>query len=118
LAGLTLWGTLLLGVAAVQDGVLAPVPLAVLVLTALAAFEIVAPLPGAAARLGAVRAAGARLFDVLDTPPALTARTPAPAPADGGLRIRGLRVRYGPDEPWALDGVDLDVPPGRRIAVV
>jgi ATP-binding cassette subfamily C protein CydC len=119
LAGLTLWGTLLLGVAAVQDGVLAPVPLAVLVLTALAAFEIVAPLPGAAARLGTVRAAGTRLFDVLDTPPALTPRaTAAPAPAGEGLRVRGLRVHYGPAEPWALDGVDLDVPPGRRVAVV
>jgi ATP-binding cassette subfamily C protein CydC len=111
--------TLLLGVAAVRDGTLAPVPMAVLVLTALAAFEIVAPLPGAAARLGTVRAAGARLFDVLDTPPALVPRAAAaPAPAADGLRVRGLRVRYGPDEPWALDGVDLDVPPGRRIAVV
>jgi ATP-binding cassette subfamily C protein CydC len=124
LAGLTLWGTLLLGVAAVRDGVLAPVPLAVLVLTAMAAFEIVAPLPGAAARLGAVRAAGARLFDVLDTPPALRLRpTAQPGPAAPGLsieglRIRGLRVRYAPGEPWALDGVDLDLPPGRRIAVV
>jgi ATP-binding cassette, subfamily C, bacterial CydC len=119
LAGLTLWGTLLLGVAAVRDGTLAPVPLAVLVLTALAAFEIVAPLPGAAARLEAVRAAGARLFDVLDTPPALApSPSPAPAPAGHGLRVRGLRVRYGPGEPWALDGVDLDVPPGRRVAVV
>jgi ATP-binding cassette subfamily C protein CydC len=106
-------------VAAVRDGTLAPVPLAVLVLTALAAFEIVAPLPGAAARLGAVRAAGARLFDVLDTPPALSPRQAAlPAPAGSGLRIRGLRVRYGPGEPWALDGVDLDIPPGRRVAVV
>ncbi|HYH32076.1 MAG TPA: thiol reductant ABC exporter subunit CydC, partial [Pseudonocardia sp.] len=119
-AGLTLWGALLLGVAAVQDGTLGAVPLAVLVLTALAAFEIVAPLPAAAARLGAVRAAGARLFDVLDTPPAVVPRGDAAPAADGpaGLRIRGLRVRYGPGEPWALDGVDLDVAPGRRVALV
>jgi ATP-binding cassette, subfamily C, bacterial CydC len=34
------------------------------------------------------------------------------------LRIRDLRVRYGPGEPWALDGLDLDLAPGRRIAVV
>jgi ATP-binding cassette subfamily C protein CydC len=27
-------------------------------------------------------------------------------------------VRYGPGEPWALDGLDLDVAPGRRVAVV
>ena len=149
IAGLTLWGTLLLAVAAVHDGALTSVPLAVLVLTALAAFEIVAPLPAAAARLGAVRASGARLFGVLDTPPAVRARadggdggadgggrdapkaafaaSSAPntafatsGPADGaaGVRIRDLRVRYGSDEPWALDGLDLDLHPGRRVAVV
>jgi len=74
IAGLTLWGTLLLGVAAVHDGALGGVPLTVLVLTALAAFEIVAPLPAAAARLGLVRAAGARLFALLDVPPSVRAR--------------------------------------------
>jgi ATP-binding cassette subfamily C protein CydC len=124
-AGLTLWGTLLLGVAAVREGTLGAVPLAVLVLTALAAFEIVAPLPAAAARLGAVRAAGARLFAVLDVPPAVRARAgdppppmPSPRGLDVGLCIRGLRARYGPDEPWALNGVDLDLPSGRRTALV
>ncbi|GEL20021.1 hypothetical protein PA7_38580 [Pseudonocardia asaccharolytica DSM 44247 = NBRC 16224] len=122
-AGLTLWGTLLLGVAAVESGSLGPVPLAVLALTALAAFEIVAPLPAAAARLGAIRASGARLFDVLDTPPAV--RDPggglesAGGPlTPGPLRVRDLRVRYGPGEPWALDGLGLDVAPGARVAVV
>jgi ATP-binding cassette subfamily C protein CydC len=119
LAGLTLWGTLLLGVAAAQAGALTTVPLAVLVLTALAAFEIVAPLPAAAARLGAVRAAGARLFGVLDTPPAVARRSAVPDVPDApGLRVRDLRVRYGPREPWALDGVDLDLAPGQRVAVV
>jgi ATP-binding cassette subfamily C protein CydC len=117
-AGLTLWGTLLLGVAAVENGGLTPVPLAVLVLTALAAFEIVAPLPGAAGRLGAVRAAGGRLFDVLDTPPAVHVASARPRLREDGLRISDLRVRYGPDEPWALDGLDLDLAPGRRVAVV
>ncbi|MCW2720649.1 thiol reductant ABC exporter subunit CydC [Pseudonocardia sp.] len=118
-AGLTLWATLLAGVAAVDSGALGTVPLAVLVLTALAAFEIVAPLPAAAARLGAVRASGTRLFDVLDTPPAVTVRAaPQAGPTDAGLHLRDLRVRYGPDEPWALDGLDLDLAPGRRIAVV
>jgi ATP-binding cassette, subfamily C, bacterial CydC len=117
-AGLTLWGTLLLGVAAVENGGLTPVPLAVLVLTALAAFEIVAPLPGAAGRLGAVRAAGARLFDVLDTPPAVQVAPARPRLQEDGLRISDLRVRYGPDEPWAIDGLDLDLAPGRRVAVV
>jgi ATP-binding cassette subfamily C protein CydC len=82
-----------------------------------------------------VRAAGARLFAVLDLPPAVRARRDVPKVALGasdapeatfgasegataGVHIRGLRVRYGPDEPWALDGLDLDLAPGRRVAVV
>ncbi len=118
-AGLTLWGTLLLGVAAVSAGTLGPVPLAVLVLTALAAFEIVAPLPAAAARLGAVQASGTRLFDVLDTPPAVRVRPAAHRdPKVAGLHVRGVGVRYGPAEPWALACVDLDLAPGERIAIV
>jgi hypothetical protein len=44
IAGLTLWGVLMLGVAAA--GTLGRVPLAVITLTALAAFEAVADLPG------------------------------------------------------------------------
>lgn len=117
-AGMTLWGTLVLGVAAVRTGTLGAVPLAVLVLTALAAFEIVAPLPAVAARLGALRAAGARLFDVLDTPPDVHRAPPAPVLPERGLHIRGLRVRHGPAEPWAIDGLDLHLPPGRRVALV
>ncbi|RCV54030.1 thiol reductant ABC exporter subunit CydC [Marinitenerispora sediminis] len=120
ITGLTVWGALLLGVAAVAGGTLDAIPFAVLVLTALAAFEIVAPLPPVAARLGAVRASGERLFDVLDTPPAVDEpEHPRELPAgEPHLRVRGLRVRYGPDEEWALDGVDLDVPPGRTVAVL
>ena len=121
-AGLTVWATLLLGVAAVAGGTLDAIAFAVVVLTALAAFEIVAPLPAVAAKLEAIRTAGARLFDVLDTEPEVKA---AAAPEQSGLpdqaatlRVRDLRVRYGPDEPWALDGVDLDLAPGKRIAVL
>ncbi|GAA4555398.1 thiol reductant ABC exporter subunit CydC [Pseudonocardia xishanensis] len=116
-AGLTLWGSLLLGVAAVADGRLAPIPLAVLVLTALAAFEIVAPLPAAAARLGAVRESGDRLSAVLDTSPATRPADPTPVPSTpADLGIRGLRAGYGETE--VLHGVDLDVPAGAHVAVV
>jgi ATP-binding cassette subfamily C protein CydC len=34
------------------------------------------------------------------------------------VRVRDLRVRYGPDEPWALDGVDLEIPAGWTVAVI
>ncbi|WP_116243776.1 thiol reductant ABC exporter subunit CydC [Nocardiopsis sp. FIRDI 009] len=120
ITGLTVWAALLLGVAAVEDGGLDAVSLAVLVLTTMAAFEIVAPLPAVAARLGAIRASGARLFGVLDTPAAVAppTRTGLAPDSDPTVRVRGLRARYGPDEPWALDGVDLEIPAGWTVAVI
>jgi ATP-binding cassette subfamily C protein CydC len=50
--------------------------------------------------------------------PKATFGTSGPADGAAGVRIRDLRVRYGPREPWALDGLDLDLHPGRRVAVV
>ncbi|MET9781256.1 thiol reductant ABC exporter subunit CydC [Nocardiopsis alba] len=127
ITGLTVWGALFLGVLAVEDGSIDATALAVLVLTTLAAFEIVAPLPAVAARLGAIRESGARLFGVLDTPPAITVDeererdggTPVIDPdTEASVRVEGLRVRYGPDEPWALDGIDLEIPAGATVAVI
>ena len=118
--GLTLWGVLLLGVAAVGTGDLTRVTLAVLALTALAAFEAVAALPAAAVQLGQARASAARIGAVLDTPdPVRDPAAPRPLP-DGPLRVclRGAQVRYEPDGPLALDGVDLDLMAGRRVALV
>jgi ABC-type multidrug transport system fused ATPase/permease subunit len=34
------------------------------------------------------------------------------------VTVRGAQVRYGPGAPLVLDGVDLDLRPGRRIALV
>ncbi len=117
-AGLTLAGALLLGVAAVADGTLGAIPMTVLVLTTLAAFEIVAPLPGLAARAGATRAGARRLASVLTTPVPAPPRAPATVlPTAGDLRIRGLTVAY-PGGPPVLDGLDLDVPHGARVALV
>ncbi len=44
----------------------------------------------------------------------------AAPPASQGhiLRVRGLRSRYPGAARWALDGIDLDLAPGRRVAVV
>ena len=118
-AGLTVWGVLLLGVAATGGGVLTRVPLAVLTLTALASFEAVAALPAAAVQLGQARVSAGRIAAVLDAPDPV--REPlAPRPLPGGpisVRLRGAQVRYRPDGPAALDGIDLDLLPGRRVAL-
>ena len=118
--GLTLWGVLLLGVAAAGTGGLTRVTLAVLALTALAAFEAVTALPSAAVQLGQSRASAARVGEVLDAPdPVTDPADPRPLPT-GPLRVtlRDARVQYEPGGPFAVDGVDLDLAAGRRIALV
>ncbi|HET9969781.1 MAG TPA: thiol reductant ABC exporter subunit CydC [Streptosporangiaceae bacterium] len=120
IAGMTVWCVLLLGVAATGDGALTRVPLAVLTLTALASFEAVTVLPAAAIQLGQARASARRITAVLDAPDPVR-EPPAPRPLpDGPVRVtlRGARVRYRPDGPAALDGIDLDLPPGRRVALI
>ena len=118
-AGLTVWGVLLLGVAATGGGALTRVPLAVLTLTALASFEAVTALPAAAVQLGHARVSAARIAAVLDAPDPVHEPV-APRPLPGGpisVRLRGAQVRYRPDGPAALDGIDLDLLPGRRVAL-
>jgi thiol reductant ABC exporter CydC subunit len=119
-SGLTLWAVLLLGVAATGTGALTRVPLAVLTLTALAAFEAVTTLPAAAVQLDQARVAAARITAVTDTPDPVR-EPPHPRPLPPGpftIALRDATVRYEPDGPPALDRVSLDLPPGRRIALV
>jgi ABC-type multidrug transport system fused ATPase/permease subunit len=64
-------------------------------------------------------ASGARVFELLDREPRLTAAPDAPAlPAGGGrVEMRGVTFGYDGGE-QVLRDVDLDVEPGRTIAVV
>ena len=119
-AGLTLWGVLILGVAAVGSGALTRVPLAVLTLTALASFEAVSALPGAALQLGQAHTSAQRLSAVVEAPePVGEPEVPLPRPEPPVLvTLRGASVRYRLEGPPALDGFDLELGPGRRVAVV
>jgi ATP-binding cassette, subfamily C, bacterial CydC len=119
-SGLTLWAVLLLGVAATGAGALSRVPLAVLALTALAAFEAVTVLPAAAVQLGQARVAAGRIAAVTDAPDPVRepSRPRALPPGPISVRLRDTTVRYESDGPPALDRVSLDLLPGRRIALV
>jgi ATP-binding cassette subfamily C protein CydC len=111
---------LLFGIPAVAAGSLTPVELAVIVLTPLAAFEATSVLPAAAIQIQRSRAAAARIMALLDearttTPPdgaAPGADVPAPV-----LVARGLACAWPGHAPVAT-GLDLDLAPGRSIAVV
>ncbi len=119
-AGLAVWGAVMVGVPAVGSGTLPGVQLAVIVLVPLAAFELVISLPGATQSFERIRRAAGRVFTVLEEPtsvlePTVPAHLPPPPHS---LRVRGLRARYEATGPWVLDGVDLDLSPGRRVGIV
>ena len=85
-SGVAVLAALLTGVPAVGAGLLAPVELAVVVLTPLAAFEATSLLPAAAIQVQRSRAAAARVLALLDAPadppPTDDSRRPAPARRD------------------------------------
>ena len=64
-------------------------------------------------------ASGARVFELLDRAPQLTAPADAPPlPAGGGrVELRGVSFGYGESEPVLRD-VDLTVEPGKTVALV
>lgn len=151
--GLAATAALVTGIPAVTSGALAPVELAVIVLTPLAAFEATGMLPAAAVSVQRSRAAAARILALLDAAgetdaardvPEDLPTEPAPAPssttgsapetgpapsspappaasstaaAGGTLRARGLACGW-PGLPPVLRGVDLDLVPGRSVAIV
>ena len=118
--------TLVIAIPRVHAGQIDGVLLAVFVLATLSSFEAVAPLPAAFQQLGASLAAARRLFELVDTPPAVrdpleSAPPPALAVPVSGiplLEVRDLRFRYAPDLPLALDGINFTLHPGETLAIV
>ncbi|GAA2632197.1 thiol reductant ABC exporter subunit CydD [Streptomyces vastus] len=120
LAGLTATACAAVGVQAVAAGRLDGVLLAVLILTPLAAFEAVAGLPAAAQVRQRSRRAAERVVDVIDAPvPVREPEHPAPLPQPSlPLRLHGLTAVWPSRREPTLSDIDLDLSPGRRIAVV
>ncbi len=120
ICGLTVVAAGAVGVAAVGDGRLSGVSLAVVVLTPLAAFEAVTGLPLAVQYRQRVRRSAERVFEVLDAPaPVREPATPGTVPAGPfPLELRGISARHAGQDRDALAGVDLTLRQGRRIAVV
>ena len=119
-AGLTTIGVLVVSVAAHSSGSLDRVLVATVTLLALASFECVTPLPTAAHELVATLAAGRRVLELIEQPsPIVDPQTPAPAPAPpAAVTLENVTVRYSPTGPAVLDGFDLELPPGGRVALI
>lgn len=109
-------GALLVG----TSGGLDVVALAVIVLLPLAAFEAVSGLPLAAQYLQRTRRSAERVFELFDAPaPVSEPSDPVAVPdAPISVSIHGLRARWPSSDAFAVDGIDLDLSVGRRIAVV
>ena len=119
LTAATALAVLVAGVRATESGALRGVLLAAVVLLAMAAFEAVRPLPDAAQHLAATSGAAARLLALTDRePPVCDPERPLSLSEWTTLRLESARLRYEPDGPWVLDGVDLELGRGSRVALV
>ena len=118
--GATVAGVLAVAVGASAEGHLDRVLIAALALLALASFEAVQPLAGAARELSATLAAGRRLLELVDRDAAVVdPRAPAAPPRwPFAVALEGVRARYAHEERPALDGMSLRLDPGRRVALV
>jgi ATP-binding cassette, subfamily C, bacterial CydC len=118
-AGATVAGVLAVALDAHAAGTLDRVLVATLALLALASFDAVIPLPGAARELSGVLSAGRRVLDTVEPEPLVRdPAEPRPRPsARAPVVLEGVTARYGVEEP-VLRGFDLRLVPGRRVALV
>ncbi len=104
---------------AAAAGRMDPLYLPLLVFFVLASLEAVQGLPGAFRALGDTLAAARRVFEIADEPPVIhEAGQPITAVQSCDLKIENVRLRYGPELGWALDGVSFALPAGAAVALV
>ncbi|MCE9644658.1 MAG: thiol reductant ABC exporter subunit CydD [Chloroflexi bacterium] len=122
LTNLGLWTILFLCIPNVTDGSLAGPMLASLTLLTFASFEAVTPLPLAAQMWNSSREAAKRLFEVVDTEPAVKDRPSAvnlPVTMnDDRLNIINLSFIYPGQSIPALKNISFNLQPERSIAIV
>lgn len=117
--GAAVIGTLVAATEAIAAHRLPAFMVAVLPLVALGSFEVVLPAADAVSRLADHTEAAERLVSVADlTVPVVDPAAPDPLPDGTAIALEEAVLRYRDDGPRALDGIDLAVPPGCRVAVV
>jgi thiol reductant ABC exporter CydC subunit len=118
-AGLTVAGVLAVSVQAHAAGSLDRVLVAMLALLALASFEAMAALPSAARELSGTLASGRRVLELVDSEPTVgDATSPLDPPTGSSVALENVTARYGSAAAPVLSNFDLNLEPGRRIALV
>jgi ATP-binding cassette, subfamily C, bacterial CydC len=116
---LTAWIMLLVAIPIVHAGHMPGVFLALLVLAALASFEVVLPLPAAFQQVGGSLEAARRLFEIAHMQPVIPqTTTPSPVPVSQTITMQHAHFRYQDGEPRVLSDITFTVPQGRRLAIV
>ena len=119
ISGLAVMTALYLAVDLVKFDLLNGANLALIALAILATFEAVLPLPTAYQYLGRTREAGRRLLEIVDMQPLITyPDTSVGLCMQPDVTFENISFRYSQSAPWALKDVSLQIPAGRRIAVI
>ena len=127
ITNLTMAAMLIVGGSLVLHGRLAGPDLPLLALGALAAFEVVAPLPPAFQMIGAMRESARRIFELADRSPPIVDPPMSPKRprrldivlTDLGLRYRDAdRDSVRDPDLWALHGLNLRIQEGEHVAIL
>ncbi|HWL43664.1 MAG TPA: ABC transporter ATP-binding protein [Ilumatobacter sp.] len=121
LVAMAMIATVVVSARLVRGGDLSTTMLPIAVLLAATALGPIADVIGGVRNLGALRAAAARVYTVIDTPARVTDRPdPPPAPEHAALDVRfeDVTFRYSPAAPLALDAASFEIPAEQTVALV
>jgi len=119
LSGFAVLSALYLAVNLVNRESLDGAALALVILTVMASFEAIFPLPLAYQYLGQTREAGRRLLEIVETEPqVIFPHQSIPSDRQCSVTFERVSFRYHGQAPWALRHVDFHIPAGRRVAVI
>ncbi len=119
--GMILIAGLAYGLSRSEGGVATALPvLGALALGAGRLLPVLQTIYGSWANLAGSRVSLLDTVELLDQPLPDAASEPDPDPLDfrEAISFEGVGFRYGPDSPWVLDGIDLEIPIGSRIGMV
>ena len=118
LSGATVGMVLYWGAGHVQTGRLDGAVLAMLAFGALAAFEVVWPLPMAFQYLSRTREASRRLMEIVEHPPTVQFPGTSAPPEGNSIVFENVTFRYRAEDPDVLRDFCLEIGQGERVAVM